>query len=220
MFDLLLLHFCGLQYKARSCRSRFGFYFFFFFCSWLLGLWRISKRLGFLWLGQGLQCPGNGRALNFACRADAKKAKNVGQTKAVKIDFWTKLPLPHQTPVFTFWRRRKVTWFAGMPANQVRKERSRHEMVGAVFNIGLVPGEETVRGREKKVWKDRAPVYWHFRRCWRKSWMRKEEICSISRYSQIRVLAHWPCPKQEMFCPLVLQLFLRLQQTSVWRPIT
>ena len=29
-------------------------------------------------------CSGNGRALNFACRTDEKKAKNVGQTKAVK----------------------------------------------------------------------------------------------------------------------------------------
>ena len=32
-----------------------------------------------------------------------------------------------------------------------------------------------------------------------------EEICSIS--SRSRVLAHRPCPKLEMFCPSVLQLF-------------
>ena len=35
-------------------------------------------------------------------------------------------------------------------------------------------------------------------------WLRKE-ICSIS--SRSRVLAHRPCPKLEMFCPSVLQLF-------------
>ena len=34
---------------------------------------------------------------------------------------------------------------------------------------------------------------------------RSEEICSIS--SRSRVLAHRPCPKLEMFCPSVLQLF-------------
>ena len=39
-----------------------------------------------------------------------------------------------------------------------------------------------------------------------------EEICSIS--SRSRVLAHRPCPKLEMFCPLVLQLSSRLQQSS------
>ena len=33
----------------------------------------------------------------------------------------------------------------------------------------------------------------------------KIEICSIS--SRSRVLAHRPCPKLEMFCPSVLQLF-------------
>ena len=33
----------------------------------------------------------------------------------------------------------------------------------------------------------------------------KKEICSIS--SRSRVLAHRPCPKLEMFCPSVLQLF-------------
>ena len=33
----------------------------------------------------------------------------------------------------------------------------------------------------------------------------KKEICSIS--SRSRVLAHRPCPKPEMFCPSVLQLF-------------
>ena len=32
-----------------------------------------------------------------------------------------------------------------------------------------------------------------------------KEICSISR--RCRVLAHRPCPKLEMFCPSVLQLF-------------
>ena len=32
-----------------------------------------------------------------------------------------------------------------------------------------------------------------------------KEICSI--YSRSRVLAHRPCPKLEMFCPSVLQLF-------------
>ena len=32
-----------------------------------------------------------------------------------------------------------------------------------------------------------------------------KEICSIS--SQSRVLAHRPCPKLEMFCPSILQLF-------------
>ena len=31
----------------------------------------------------------------------------------------------------------------------------------------------------------------------------EKEICSISSWS--RVLAHWPCPKLEMFCPSVLQ---------------
>ena len=34
---------------------------------------------------------------------------------------------------------------------------------------------------------------------------KKKEICSIS--SRSRVLAHRPCPKLEMFCPSVLQLF-------------
>ena len=33
----------------------------------------------------------------------------------------------------------------------------------------------------------------------------RKEICSIS--SRSRVLAHRPCPKLEMFCPSVLQLF-------------
>ena len=33
----------------------------------------------------------------------------------------------------------------------------------------------------------------------------QKEICSIS--SRSRVLAHRPCPKLEMFCPSVLQLF-------------
>ena len=42
---------------------------------------------------------------------------------------------------------------------------------------------------------------------------KKKGICSIS--SRSRVLAHRPCPKLEMFCPSVLQLFfLRLQQSS------
>ena len=39
-----------------------------------------------------------------------------------------------------------------------------------------------------------------------------QEVCSIS--SRSRVHAHRPCPKLEMFCPSVLQLFLRLQQSS------
>ena len=48
----------------------------------------------------------------------------------------------------------------------------------------------------------------HFQNC--NPWLmasreKRKEICSIS--SRSRVLAHRPCPKLEMFCPSVLQLF-------------
>ena len=46
---------------------------------------------------------------------------------------------------------------------------------------------------------------------------RKKEICSIS--SRSRVLAHRPCPKLEMFCPSVLQLFFTAA-AKFWWPIT
>ena len=58
-----------------------------------------------------IRCSGNGRVLKFACRKHAKKAKNVGRTKAAKLNLRTKLSLLQQNTLFTFWRKDKVPVF-------------------------------------------------------------------------------------------------------------
>ena len=90
-------------------------------------LLRIWKRLGCSGLGQVFQCSGNGRPLNFACCEDAKKARNVGHTKAAKLNLWTNLSLLQQNPLFTFLKkkRKKLDFQGG-------KESSRHKMVSFV----------------------------------------------------------------------------------------
>ena len=49
------------------------------------------------------------------------------------------------------------------------------------------------------------PCFWYKKLYSEFSYFSRKEICSIS--SRSRVLAHRPCPKLEMFCPSVLQLF-------------
>ena len=58
-------------------------------------------------LGQGFQCSGNGRVLNFACREDAKKARNVRLTKTTNLNQRTRLSLLQQNPHFTFLEKTK-----------------------------------------------------------------------------------------------------------------
>ena len=57
-------------YSRNVCpfRSRFRFSLFFARVCFSVDSARSWKRLGCSWLGQGFQCSGNGRVLNFACR--------------------------------------------------------------------------------------------------------------------------------------------------------
>ena len=48
------------------------------------------------------------RVLNFACRDNAKKAKNVGHTKATKLNLRTMLSLLQHNPFFHFYGEKKV----------------------------------------------------------------------------------------------------------------
>ena len=78
-FELHLLRFsCSLERSVLVDQDS-AFHFFLPVPAFLLRIW---KRLGCSGLGQVFQCSGNGRTLNFACREDAKKARNVGHTKA------------------------------------------------------------------------------------------------------------------------------------------
>ena len=142
-----------LSRKVCPCRSRFRFSLFLPASAFLL---RSSKRLGCSWLGQGFQCSGNGRVSKFACREDAIKARNVGHTKATKLNLRTKQSLLQQNPLFTFFEKRKSAWFSG------GKERSRREMVSFVY-FNRAGAQRRDRSRLGKKHQKIGPVVCAFR---------------------------------------------------------
>ena len=156
-----------LSRKVCPFRSRFRFSRFLPASAFLLRSW---KRLGCSWLGQGFQCSGNGRVLNFACREDAKKARN---TKATKLNRRTGCHFFNRIRFSLFWRKEKVPDF--------REERSGVAVKwwASFILIEQVPNEETGRGQAKSV-KRSGPLRCAFRATGRRPVHRVNSVDSQS----------------------------------------
>ena len=79
------------------------------------------------------------RSLKFDCPEKPNKAKNLEETKAVKLDLPRKVYFLPKNQVFTFCGEEKKCLSFGQET-----ERSRHKMVSIVIlRNGPVPEEET-----------------------------------------------------------------------------